>query len=73
MYDATCQRIREVAEEARLPLPDALRPEAIPGPKQMYHVNLSGGGLFFWRALSNEQTSTYRAGVVRVGGCMKGI
>ena len=47
MYDATCQRIREVAEEARLPLPDALRPEAIPGPKQMYHVNLSGGGLCF--------------------------
>lgn len=41
MYDATCSKIREVAERNSLPLPDALRPSSIPGPKQMYHVNLS--------------------------------
>ncbi|KAI8463251.1 MAG: arginine decarboxylase [Monoraphidium minutum] len=41
MYDATCQRISEVAEENGLPVPDALRPTSIPGPKQLYHVNLS--------------------------------
>jgi hypothetical protein len=42
MHDATCERIRAVAEAHNLPLPDALRPTAIPGPKQMYHVNMSG-------------------------------
>ena len=41
MHDATCQRIREVADAHALPLPDALRPESIPGPKHMYHVNFS--------------------------------
>lgn len=41
MFDATCQRIREVAEANSLPLPDALRPTAVPGTK-MYHVNMSG-------------------------------
>jgi hypothetical protein len=46
MFDAACERIREVAREADLPLPDALRPDAVPHTK-MYHVNLSGelGGL----------------------------
>ena len=43
MYDATCQRIREVAEAEGLPVPDALRPNSIPGPKDLYHINLSGG------------------------------
>jgi hypothetical protein len=42
MHDATCARIREVAEAHKLPLPDALRPTSIPGPKHMYHVNMSG-------------------------------
>jgi hypothetical protein len=42
MHDATCERIRAVAEAHNLPVPDALRPTAIPGPKQMYHVNMSG-------------------------------
>ncbi|PRW33729.1 arginine decarboxylase [Chlorella sorokiniana] len=40
MFDAACERIREVAREADLPLPDALRPDAVPHTK-MYHVNLS--------------------------------
>ena len=44
MFDAACERIREVARESDLPLPDALRPDAVPGTK-MYHVNMSGG----WR------------------------
>jgi hypothetical protein len=42
MFDAACERIREVACESDLPLPDALRPDAVPGTK-MYHVNMSGG------------------------------
>ena len=41
MFDATCQRIAEVAAGADLPLPDALRPDAAPHT-QMYHVNMSG-------------------------------
>lgn len=41
MHDATCQRIREVADAHALPLPDALRPDSIPGPKHIYHVNFS--------------------------------
>ncbi|GBF89380.1 arginine decarboxylase [Raphidocelis subcapitata] len=41
MHDATCERIRAVAEAHNLPLPDALRPTSIPGPKQLYHVNMS--------------------------------
>lgn len=40
MWDATCDRIREVAIENELPLPDALRPDAVPHTKS-YHVNLS--------------------------------
>lgn len=40
MFDAACERIREVAREADLPLPDALRPDAVPHTK-MYHINLS--------------------------------
>lgn len=47
MFDATCQRIREVAEQNQLPLPDALRPSAVPGTKT-YHVNMSGGWLRGW-------------------------
>lgn len=38
MFDATCDRIREVAHENELPLPDALRPDAVPRTK-MYHVS----------------------------------
>jgi hypothetical protein len=42
MYDAVCQRIREFAEAHKVAVPESLRPTAVPGPKAMYHVNLSG-------------------------------
>lgn len=35
---------RQVARDNDLPLPDALRPDAVPHTK-MYHVNLSGKSL----------------------------
>jgi hypothetical protein len=41
MFDATCARIRQVAQANDLALPDALRPDAVPHSK-MYHVNMSG-------------------------------
>jgi ferric-dicitrate binding protein FerR (iron transport regulator) len=41
MFDAACERIRDVAQASDLPLPDALRPDAVPHAK-MYHVNMSG-------------------------------
>lgn len=40
MFDATCDRIRTLAGEHSLPLPDALQPTAVPGVR-LYHVNLS--------------------------------
>ncbi|KAI3425248.1 hypothetical protein D9Q98_009016 [Chlorella vulgaris] len=40
MFDATCARIRQVAQANDLALPDALRPDAVPHSK-MYHVNMS--------------------------------
>ncbi len=42
MYDATCQKIRETAETYKLAVPESLRPTTLPGPKNMYHINLSG-------------------------------
>lgn len=42
LYDATCLRIREIAERSQLSVPESLRPTAVPGPKTMYHINLSG-------------------------------
>ncbi len=42
MYDATCLKIRETAERSQLAVPESLRPTAVPGPKCMYHINLSG-------------------------------
>ena len=41
MFDAACERIRQVALAHDLPLPDALRPDAVPHTR-MYHVNMSG-------------------------------
>ncbi|GAB4817650.1 hypothetical protein N2152v2_004696 [Parachlorella kessleri] len=41
MYDATCQKIRETAETYKLAVPESLRPTTLPGPKNMYHINLS--------------------------------
>lgn len=43
MFDAACERIRQVAREHDLPLPDALRPDAALPHTKMYHVNMSGG------------------------------
>ncbi|KAL4430339.1 hypothetical protein ABPG77_002145 [Micractinium sp. CCAP 211/92] len=41
MFDAACERIRQLAREHDLPLPDALRPDAALPHTKMYHVNLS--------------------------------
>jgi hypothetical protein len=60
MHDATCQKIQQVAEEHNLEMPDSLRPTSIPGPKQMYHVNMSGG-------LINDIMRGWGGGRVRVG------
>lgn len=50
MFDAACERIRELAVAHDLPLPDALRPDAAAPGTKMYHVNMSGAEGAGWQA-----------------------